>query len=344
MSEEIKKIAVIGWYDRLNAGDERIRYAVSKMLNPHKVAFVNLWQWPPPLELLGSQDWVLIGGGGLWVGPSLGFIDDVDRWSKRIRARLGVLGVSAEKNFGMVKPTEQLLRKADFFHVRDSESRRSLEEKTGIKGKIAVYTDLTFAVPFQKNLKCGPHEAVSVASLGVVLCLPGNLGEESPDWSYLKDLARRHDACGLPFNEDGDHDNRVFQSLEIPYFREFDIQVMRAAEIVVCARFHAMIFCIQMGVPFIAVTCSGKIRQFCADNDLTDLTVETGDAPTVDEKIKFIRKHRQAVLEKIEKANVKNAAVAAGQLQEIRQVIGRSPAVKYGLTDRIRHRLAREIY
>lgn len=165
----VLKILTLGWHERLNAGDDRIRYALDSILAPHDLVFLNQWTFPVPLDLLREQDWIIVGGGGLWVGRGMGLISTIGRWHPRLRARLGVLGISVENLDPHREATAYLLEHAEFFHTRDAASAEALASP----GRIETFADLTFGVPFDRET--GPRR-------GVLVSVAGNFSGERIDW------------------------------------------------------------------------------------------------------------------------------------------------------------------
>ena len=326
------KILVLGWYNRLNIGDERIRYSISKLLNPHPITFHNLWEFPIPFDLFAAQDLIIIGGGGLWVGESAGLISIVEQWHPKIRAHIGVLGVSAETIEPFRTSTEYLLEKANFFEVRDHKSKVIL----GGSEKIAVYPDLTFHTPFRWDPCTQPN--------GIALCFAATYLNDSPNANFLRELRKDFNVFGIPFDELDDADYRCFQTIDIPTQSYFDGERLRRAELAVCSRFHGIIFCIQMGVPFIALNSSGKIRNFCEENGLGDFLVPFGCLSEVQEKIVQMRNQRENILDRIEKVREKLVMNSAEHRQHFLSEIDKIIPHAYGMSKKIKMKLFRSFF
>jgi hypothetical protein len=324
------KILALGWYDRLNAGDDRIRYAISHLFEPHPVTFLNLWSYPVPFDLLREQDWVIVGGGGLWVGRGMGLISTVRRWHPRIRARLGVLGISVENLEPHREATEYLLEHAEFFHTRDSASAEAL----ACPERVETYADLTFGVPYDRE--DGPRQ-------GVLVSVAGNFSGDPIDWGILGGVLRDAEARGLPLNEWESDDRAALESLGLPSAPRFDINALASAELVVTSRFHAIVFCIQVGTPFIALAGNRKIENICRDLGFEDWLVPAFDPEALAEQLRSRRPASPRDFERLAAARARAVELAKRQRQAIRGLIEAREPRRYDLLHRAKHGLLRRI-
>lgn len=324
------KILALGWYDRLNAGDDRIRYALADALAPHTVTFLNHWTFPAPVDLLREQDWVVVGGGGLWVGRGMGLIGTVARWHPKVRARLGVLGVGVENLDPHREATDYLLDRAEFFHTRDAASAAAL----GRPGRVEPFADLTFGVPLDRSV--GPRR-------GVVACLAGNFSGEPLDWSGLGPALRAVGARGLPLNEWEDDDRAALEGLGLPTAPRFDPAALASAELVVASRFHAIVFCIQLGTPFVALAGNRKIEALCRELGLGDWLVPAFDGEALSEHLRARLAGPPDDPARLAAARARSVDLAARGRAAVRAILDARPPRGYDLLRRVKHRFLRRI-
>jgi hypothetical protein len=325
-----RKILALGWYDRLNAGDDRLRYAVNHTYEPHAVTFLNHWSFPVPLDLLREQDWIIIGGGGLWVGKAMGLIGMVARWHPKVRARIGVLGVGIENLEPHREATEYLMEHAEFFHTRDRASAAIL----GRPDRVESFADLTFGVPFDKSE--GPRR-------GVAACIAGNFSGERLDWSSLGQTLRAVGARGVPLNEWESDDRTTLESLGLPTLPRFDLGALASAELVVASRFHAIVFCIQLGTPFVALAGNRKIENICHDLGFDDWLVPAFDPTALADHLAARLPASARDFERLEVARARSIELAARDRATVRAALDARPPRSYDLLRRAKHRLLRRI-
>ncbi len=324
------KILALGWYDRLNAGDDRLRYAISHLFDPHPVTFLNHWSYPVPFDLLREQDWIIIGGGGLWVGEGMGLISTVARWHPRLRARLGVLGVSIENLGPHREATDYLLEHAEFFHTRDSASATLLTSPD----RVESYADLTFGVPYERS---------DAPRRGVLVSVAGNFSGERIDWGSLGRVLREAGARGLPLNEWGSDDRTALEQLGLPSAPRFDLAALASAELVVTSRFHAIVFCIQVGTPFVALAGNRKIENICRELGFEDWLVPPFDPSALAEHLRARRSASGRDFERLAEARARSVDLADRQLATVRGLIASREPRRYDLLHRTKHRLLRRI-
>ncbi len=326
----VLKILTLGWHERLNAGDDRIRYALDSILAPHDLVFLNQWTFPVPLDLLREQDWIIVGGGGLWVGNGMGLISTVTDWHPKTRARLGVVGVSIETLDAHREATNYLLDHAEFFHTRDAGSAAML----GRPDRVLSYADLTFGVPF--GWEDGPRR-------GVVASIAGNFSGERIDWSVLGTALREVGARGVPLNEWEADDRTVLESLGLPTQPRFDIAALSSAELVVTSRFHAIVFCIQVGTPFVALAGNRKIENICRDLGFEDWLVPAFEPGALAAHLGQRLPTKARDMERLAAARARAIELAEQERTEVRELLDALPPRSYDFFRRTKHRLLRRI-
>ncbi|BAY07243.1 polysaccharide pyruvyl transferase family protein [Calothrix sp. NIES-2098] len=281
------KIAVFGYYNALNAGDDRIQYSITRLLQGHNVVFLPHYL-PPPQEYLQTFDWILIGGGGL-VFESVGIWVDIKQWTKKCKAKIGIFGLGVNRvSPELLLEILHLIDYASFFYVRDQKSKALLNNHP----KVEVHPDLTWCFPFSS-------EKITSSSNQIAINLaPCHWKDFEPEM-WLKALSEfQLSPFPLNFNI-----NRDFDLLK-KYFgdvtpQEFTLQPLIESQILVACRFHAIIFAMQLGKPFIAINYDEKVERLLTESNLSECCLETTEYALVREKIYFILANQAQIEQKI---------------------------------------------
>ena len=288
------KIAVFGYYNALNAGDDRLQFCVTRLVQGNTVVFLPHYL-PPPIEYLKTFDWILIGGGGLVFEP-VGIWANSKRWLRHCRAKIGVLGLGVTRvSPHLLQDITQIIERSEFFYVRDHVSQALLNHHP----KVTVYPDLSWCFPLtQASLKtCDVNtygEAQTVA-LNLLPCAwkAFNIDDWVNALSGYKILP-----FPLHFGKARDADllRRYFGD-STP--TEFSLQPLIKSDILVACRFHAIIFAMQIGKPFIAINYDDKVQRLMADADLLECCLETTQPEQLREKIQFVLHNWIALNQKV---------------------------------------------
>lgn len=281
------KIAVFGYYNALNAGDDRIQYCITKLFQGNNIVFLPHYL-PPPQEYLQTFDWILIGGGGL-VFERVGIWVNTKQWLKKCKANIGVFGLGVNRVSPELLPElSDLIERSEFFYVRDEQSRSLLNNHP----KVEVHPDLTWCFPFPVEINTSTSNKIAV---NLVPCHWKEFDVEM----WLKELSEfQLNAFPLNFNRDRDFDLlKKYFGDSIP--QEFSLQPLRESEILVACRYHAIIFAMQMGKPFIAINYDEKVHRLLAEANLSDLCLETTEFALLYEKINFVLANQLEIREKI---------------------------------------------
>ena len=59
------RIVFIGYYGRLNAGDDLLQQSLTSLFQEHDLTFCS---WVPGIKFLNEVDLVVVGGGSIWPG------------------------------------------------------------------------------------------------------------------------------------------------------------------------------------------------------------------------------------------------------------------------------------
>lgn len=307
------KIAVFGYYNALNAGDDRMQFAITSLLkgSQHEIFFLP-HRIEPPIQLLKKMDWILIGGGGL-VFDHHGIWYKMKKWMRKTPAKIGVLGLGINNLTEHLKAeVDDLIERSEFFFVRD---RRS-HQLTGQHESVTVGPDLTWIVPVSVPDDITVNEqykfAISLApchwkvfepaqwmkSLTLSECVPFPLFcIESSDLSLL---------------------SQFFPNVPSHY----SLLPLIASRTLIGARFHAIQFAMQLGKPFIAINYDFKVLEACKDAGLEEFCLETDEPEQLSETIRNLEQNRESIIAKI--SNYRETQISkASQLQiQIREIIG----------------------
>ncbi|MBW4518930.1 MAG: polysaccharide pyruvyl transferase family protein [Scytolyngbya sp. HA4215-MV1] len=282
------KIAIFGYYNALNAGDDRIQYCITRLLQGHQVIFLPHYL-PPPKDYLQSFDWILIGGGGL-VFEQVGIWNNTAKWIQDCKAKIGVLGLGVNHiSQKLCSEVLTLIEKADFFYVRDHTSKALLNQHS----KIEVYPDLTWCFPFQSEQQ--PDRICQGIALNLLPCHWRSFDIDA--WVRVLTNAQIH-PFPLHFGI-----NRDFDLLHT-YFgdrtpQEFSLKPLMNSQLLIACRFHAIVFAMQLGKPFIAINYDDKVRRLLAEADLLECCLQTTEHHQLLEKIQFVLEHQTQLQQKI---------------------------------------------
>lgn len=288
------KIAVFGYYNALNAGDDRLQHCITRLLQGNTIVFLPHYL-PPPKEYLQSFDWILIGGGGL-VFERVGIWADTQKWTQLCRAKIGVFGLGVNHvSPELLSELFTLIDRSEFFYVRDEKSKALLNYHPNVE----VHPDLTWCFPLQ--------ECFGENNQGIALNLvPCHWKEFDPD-AWVKALSD-FQLHPFPFhfgkNRDYDLLKRYFGE-RTPH--EFSLKPLMDSEFLVACRFHAIVFAMQIGKPFIAISYDDKVQRLLAEANLLECCLDMTEYARLPEKIQFIQTNY---------AELKQKIVAFSHLQE----------------------------
>jgi polysaccharide pyruvyl transferase WcaK-like protein len=302
------KIAVFGYYNALNAGDDRIQYCITKLCEGNTVVFLPHYL-PAPQEYLRDFDWILIGGGGL-VFERVGIWVNTKQWLRKTRARVGILGLGVNRvSDELLTELSYLIERAVFFFVRDEKSKLLLNNHP----KVQVHPDLTWCFPFLPS-----NENLTIASKKIAVNLvPCHWKDFEPD-KWIKELKKLSDfqLIPFPFNFNLKKDVELLKS----YFdhintQEFSLQPLQDSQIMVACRYHAIVFAMQMGKPFIAINYDEKVERLLGESDLVQCGLQTTEYELLQEKIHFVLNKQEIIQNKIndyatlQRKNAKNLII-----------------------------------
>jgi polysaccharide pyruvyl transferase WcaK-like protein len=284
------KIAVFGYYHHLNYGDDRLGQALVHALYPHTVILLPHNQSPPDLNWF---DFVLIGGGGL-VWERVGIWVDIVTWLTKNKKPFGVVGLGInELKANLKSDLLWLVEHAEIFAVRDRKSHALLD----FHPKIKVMPDLTWMIPYPLR---NPTQIDTSIAISVATKHPE--GYNPLDWQ--KSLRAIANGVPFPLRFGKNHDADIFRALGFdPVPQEFSIESLYRCQALIATRFHAAIFAIQIGVPFVAILYDDKVRRLLSDHNLEDLGIEPDEFDRLEDKVNRLIQDRAIVTTRILQVN-----------------------------------------
>jgi polysaccharide pyruvyl transferase WcaK-like protein len=278
------KIAVFGYYNALNFGDDRLQHCITRLLAGHTVVFLPHYL-PVPKSYLQDFDWILIGGGGL-VFERVGIWVNMHRWLRQCRAKVGVFGLGVNRMSPELKPElDTLLAHAKFFFVRDEKSKALLNHP-----KVEVFPDLTWCFPIA-------HDVIPQTG-GIALNLVSCPWKPYSSEAWIKTLPSVQ-IHPFPFHFAKDRDAALLSEFFPNVPSEFSLLPLLQSQLLVACRFHAIVFAMQLGKPFVAISYDDKVSRLVTESDLSECLLETTDHNLLPAKIDYVIQHQAELQHKI---------------------------------------------
>lgn len=282
-------IAIFGYYNFFNAGDDRIQYCIKRILKGNNLVFFPHFLPAPPLQYLNTFDWILIGGGGLVI-ERVGIWKDMSKWLKPLKANVGIFGLGINNiTKDLLNELSSLLDKATFFFVRDRQSKELLNNDQ----RVEVHPDLTWCFPLQNKTK--PQK--DRYAINLTPC----------SWKDFDSDMWIHEMSGIdlipfPLYFTKERDYKLLQK----YFgnsvnQEFSLEPLLNSEMLIACRYHAIIFAMQLGIPFIAIAYDDKVRRLLEDCNLSYLCLNTDESHLLKQKIDYIKSNKSSIIKTINK-------------------------------------------
>lgn len=318
------RLGLIGWYGHDNYGDERILYCIRRYFSGYDFCVAGSWEDARcKMDALNQCDYVLIGGGGLIlrnIGQYLDIIQDLQK-------PFGLIGVSVEAHHSsMHEFFETLKKKADFILVRDSQSKKYLDNHY----KVIVGPDITFLFPWDvvaevKEDRCGLSlrdwyywKAVLYGRHHRWMCRWDSPGMRriypfsrwAPDKIVRRIEKYFQDVVPMPFYFDADRKNSPpgrnmlnDVSLLSNYFpnvpTSFEPAQYSHIRYLLGMRYHALVFAVQCGVPFLSLSYQPKNKIFCADMEMEKLSLDIYDLNDWGQKIESLKSNYRVIRESL---------------------------------------------
>lgn len=323
----------LGFFGHQNAGDDLLRSSLEYIFREHRV---NFSCWEPSIRSMNEYDLVVVGGGSLW--PDFKFFRRPVSELRRIKVPICVLGISAKKNDESIsKSSAYLINNADYFHVRDCETKDIL----GGSEKITVGADLFWwgpwrvtedsdllNLPIESNdrvLKiCGPKRAaIAFRSANNISWNPDrlisvvrSLGLQPVPFPFYFGSVK-HDASA-----DVNDAEFLAKLLGGPVVTHWSISPVVTSDIVLAMRYHAVLVSIRLGKIVIGINCHPKIAAFYGDFGISELCVKPDDPEALSNAMRNVIDHYDDYANKIHVVRSALEVAGAKDYEKFEQFLG----------------------
>lgn len=283
-----EKILVLGYYDRGNLGDEQYKTTIPMLLKTNSI--VQYWdsitfKSPEDIVQIPQETTMIIVGGGDVINDY--FMTKIQKLTKNFVGRIYALSVGIPYSSGT-----KYLYLFDHIYARSRTDYEIAVSKIGVKN-VSICMDSAFKINIIPNRKISPYTRIGV-------CFANSYFEDNPNKdilidslldglnSYYQNYNQYTIYHFIPFNTHSgkESDNIIhttlynkLTSLDVPCFNHTDfkdpIQVLNFMnndiDIVLCMRFHSIIFSALTGKRFIALYTTTKIDNLLTDIDYSNL-------------------------------------------------------------------------
>lgn len=270
------KISIVGWFGMNNVGDDAFQVVFSELLSEHEIEFIR------PPQTCNSPDIVILGGGAVASPFYLKILPDCPRYA---------LGIDIA-----YKSEIDLLATANFkdVYVRNNTDVAEMIEKMGCP--VLGIPDLAFLMkPSGQDILSKYKKFPAKKTLGVLVtdyvnpAIDRSIGEFSERaYSFILAMADELDGLAnagyeiilIPCSTGGYGDDRRI-NLDLAAFMKsrpisiFDtlgpqdmIDLIADLDVTICQRFHAHIFSIIAGTPFVSIDFTRKVKLLLEENQM----------------------------------------------------------------------------
>lgn len=274
------KISIVGWYGMSNVGDEAFRVVFSDLFSEHEIEFVR------PPEVCHSPDIVILGGGSVASPFYTKILPDCPRYA---------LGIDIA-----YKSEIDLLAKMDFkgIYIRNNTDVAEMREKLACP--VNNTPDLAFLLqPSGCNILGKYKKFPNKRTIGVLVtdyvspAIDRSITQfRTRADSFITTMANQLDILSeqgyeiilIPCSTGGYGDDRRI-NLDICAFMKnrptliFDtlcpqdmIDLIDQIDITICQRFHAHVFSIIAGTPFVSIDFTRKVELLMRENSLPSVS------------------------------------------------------------------------
>lgn len=260
------RVGVMGYYGYGNAGDDIILEAIRHLFSTQQVVpfQVNFSPSKADIHRLNAFDFLILGGGGLYNKTPPGPFATFHEWHQLLETPIGGLGLGVEKlERQYLAATHKLVEKAEFFIVRDAESKRLVDHP-----KVDLAPDLTFIQPLPASV-C--HSRKQQLRAGINL---RPTGDKVTAWvDAVKTLPC--EKVAVPFSVVPTYDDREPLRLIDPACPDrFRSDLYQDLDLFVGTAFHSIVFAIQSGVPAIAISYHPKVHRLMSEIGLNEYVLQ----------------------------------------------------------------------
>ncbi|WP_325166443.1 polysaccharide pyruvyl transferase family protein [Thermohalobaculum xanthum] len=299
---------MFGWYHQHNAGDDRLMQCIERWLFDHELVFFPHHYGAPPNDLLEWADYVILGGGSI-ANEVNGVFSDMRRWIRRAGVPVFCCGINVSYHPEFREEFNAVIESGGLIWVRDKESELWLGEHD----EIVVGPDISWLYPAVFDLEKKP------GSVAVNLRPWEKTAWDKLEWVRLTEGAGLAPvAWPLCFRRSSD-----VHALERAGFRDigasFDPTIPSRVELIIAMRFHAVVFAVQAGVPFLALDNTKKLQNLLSQIDLRSALVPSDSVNNLLERLHTVDQWpaREQLLEVREEQRLSALRVASFMKHEI---------------------------
>lgn len=312
-------IAIFGYYNFFNAGDERIQHCLKRIFQGHIITFFPHFLPPPHLDYLNTFDWIIIGGGGL-VRERVGIWVGMSQWLKVLRANVGVIGLGVNSlTPELTSEVFSLLDYAKFFFVRDRKSKQLLNNDV----RVEVHPDLTWCFPFEQSY----DNVQDTIALNITGC-EGKF--KTAQWLEQLD-SEQVVPFPLYFTKDRDYVllTKFFGEI-VP--QEFTLEPLIKSKMLIACRYHAIVFAMQLGRPFVAINYDDKVKRLLVESGLNNCCLELDQSNLLKKKIRYLQVHELEIKDKVKSYAQEQIELAQVMLNKLHRRLNQTPLVEHPRT------------
>jgi len=306
------KIGLLGWWAGKNEGD-------NYMLQCLKCAFSDFQLYPQRIPfksnlkklLLNRLDFVMVGGGGLFIQRPPKPFNSFHRWGWFLKPKLSFFGVSIEglsPEYEAV--TRQLIEKSRFFIVRDT---RSFELLRKLSPKVELAPDITFLYP--RRVRRDPSPQFIGVNLRKTDTCDASLWADS-----INSLKGRKVLIPLS-NHENCQDTDAMSGVEGDHLPCFDISAYGRLEFMVAMRLHSIIFAVQNAIPVIGIAYAPKVRNFFSDLGLSEFCLEPDEYHRLPETFRKLCSKRDEIALRLQRYTEEASSELSARIERIKNEI-----------------------
>lgn len=308
------RVCLLGWWEGKNEGDcymlEILQktFADSFSTSPRRIPFKFTWL---KRIYLNSFDFLIVGGGGLFIKTPPKPFDTFDKWGHSVKPGLSFFGVSIEglsPEYEAV--TKMLIEKSRFFIVRDT---RSFELLRKLSPKVELAPDITFLYP--RRVRRDPSPRLIGVNLRKTDTCNASLWAAS-----INSLGGRKVLIPMSDLEDC-RDIDAMSGVEGEPLPSFDISVYSRLEFMVSMRLHSIIFAVQNAIPVIGIAYAPKVRNFFHDLGLKEFCLEPDEYARLPEKFRELSSRRDEITARLQRYTEEASKEVAARIEWIKKEI-----------------------
>lgn len=289
----MKRVAVLGWFNHGNFGDELILAGVKQLFRDWQVYVVPDYAFPKlDYKAINNCDLFVLGGGELIHPHSLYSKTSMwyKHWIRNVTVPKMVLGcgVNADDATQVNRKVAEDLKEFSYIGLRDSASVKMLKTFPRLKSKVHLTHDLAFSAPVE--------DAEPEAKGNIAVVVPTdratrrfdngitetNLADHTRKW-LTQQLSGYSASMFLPFGVEDNNDEATCKALagcavNSFVWRRYQVnlrdvaKLIRQAQVTVAYRLHGLILSFMLGVPYAFYPYHHKLTR--THETLKDYTVD----------------------------------------------------------------------